>query len=63
MAQYTIVTMFRERGVVDAVMAEHEKTITDTVRRTEVDVVNTGTEIASDRIAGTERIERTRTDT
>jgi uncharacterized protein (TIGR02271 family) len=52
-----------EEVIVRKDVAEHEKTITDTVRRTEVDVVNTGTEVASDRMTGTERIERTRTDT
>jgi stress response protein YsnF len=44
-----------EEVVVRKDVAEVEQTITNTVRRTKVAVENTGTDVASDRMAGTER--------
>jgi len=52
-----------EEVVVRKDVAEHEKKISDTVRRTEVEVENTRADVASDRVAGTEKIDRNRTDT
>jgi stress response protein YsnF len=47
-----------EEVVVRKDVAELEQTIANTVRRTKVAVENTGTDVASDRMAGTERTHR-----